>query len=139
MFRHRVANLLHEGGEVSVVERGGGDGCVEVHEDGAGAEDEGVAGQDLSCADDCDGDDRKAGLECYTEAALLEWLERAVARARAFGKEEDGEAGAYLACGASERGDGLGRRAAVDRDVTAAAHVPAEEGNLEDLALGGDA
>src|SRR5437762_2358258 len=96
VFRHRVANLLHEGGEVSVVEAGGGDGRVEEHKDGARAEDEGVAGQDLSRADDCDGDDGQAGLECYTEASLLERLERAVARARAFGEEEDGEAGAYL-------------------------------------------
>src|SRR2546421_4874354 len=72
VFRHRVANFLHEGGEVPVVESGGGDWRVDVHEDGAGAEDEGVAGQDLSRPRDCDGDDRQSGLNSKLEAALLE-------------------------------------------------------------------
>src|SRR5919198_568614 len=102
VFRHRVAHLSHEGGEVCVCERGGGDGRVEVHVDGAGAEDEGVAREDLARPLDGDGDDGQSRLESYTEAALLEGLERAVARARAFGEEEDRDAALNLLRGAAQ-------------------------------------
>src|ERR1700750_2338463 len=110
-----------------------------MHLDGAGAEDEGGAREERARAEYRDGDDGEAGFEREAEAALLEGLKRAVARACALGVEEGRDAGAYLARGALERGHGLRGRAPVDGDVARAAHVPAEEGNQEDLALGRDA
>jgi hypothetical protein len=110
-----------------------------VQLDGAGAQRHRAARHGAARPDDGDGNQRQAGLQREPEAALLERLERAVARARAFGEEEGRDAAAEEPRRALQAGDGLGRRAAVDGDVAGAPEVPAEEGNQEDLALGRDA
>lgn len=110
--------------------------------DGSGAEHHALDVEDVAVVCDDDGHNGHAGLHGEVEGALLEGQQHGVlgVAARALGEHVDALLpGLDLLGGAGHGLPGVLGVLAVDEDGAAEAHEPAEEGDVLEVRLGGDA
>src|SRR4051794_8766101 len=117
----------------------GVDGRTYDYPDGMAVEPQRMLPQGQRSAGRGDGDDGDLRLQRQHERPLLEGQHGPVHRARALGIDgDDGAPLADLSRGPGEGGDGPLAVVAIDLDIAGEPQVPADEGHLEELPLGGE-